>query len=57
MAHDGARYANPTSKPLEGSVGKGDRDGTQQLVWRLFFVLILCVVAMGIVLGLVFRQL
>ncbi len=55
-AHEGAHYPNPSSKPLTGPLGKADRDGTQRLVWMLFFILLLCVVAIGIVLGLVFEQ-
>jgi hypothetical protein len=55
-AHEGANYPNPSSKPLEGPVAATDRADTQRLVWKVFFVLILCVVAMGVVLGLVFRQ-
>jgi hypothetical protein len=54
-AHEGAHYANPSSKPLERP-GKTDRDGVQRLTWSLFFVLILCVVAGGLVLGLVQRH-
>jgi len=49
-------YANPSSKPLDGPVSKADRDGTQRLVWKLFFVLVLCGVALGIALGLSLRQ-
>jgi hypothetical protein len=55
-AHEGAHYQNPSSKSLEGPVARTDRADTQRLVWKVFFALILCVVAMGVVLGLVFRQ-
>jgi hypothetical protein len=55
-AHEGAHYANPSSKPLRGPVSTADREGTQRMIWKLFFVLILCVVAMVLVLGLVTRH-
>jgi hypothetical protein len=55
--HEGVRYANPSSKQLDVPVDQVDRDGTQRVVWRLFFVLVLCFVAMGVVLGLVTRHL
>jgi hypothetical protein len=37
-------------------VSTADREGTQRMIWKLFFVLILCVVAMVLVLGLVTRH-
>ncbi len=55
-AHEGKHYANPSSKPLLGPVAKTDRELTQRVVWKLFFVLILCVVAMTVVLSIVSRQ-
>ncbi len=54
--HEGAHYANPSSKPLQGPLGPAERDGTQRFVWVLFLMLISCVVAMGFVLGLITRQ-
>ena len=54
--HEGVHYDNPSSKPLEGPVAKADQDGTQRFVWKLFFILILCVLAMGAALGLVTRH-
>ena len=54
-AHEGEHHTNPSSKALEAPVSKTDRDGVQRLTWTLFFVLILCVVAIGLVLGLVQR--
>jgi hypothetical protein len=50
-AHEGAHYDNPASKPIVSPARKGDREGVQRLVWALFFVLILGVVATGVVLG------
>ena len=50
-AHDGAHYANPVSKPIVSPGRKADREGVQRLVWALFFILMLCVVATGVVLG------
>jgi hypothetical protein len=55
-AHEGAHYANPSSRPLRGPLSPTDREGTQRVVWKVFFVLILCVVAMVLVLGLVTRH-
>jgi hypothetical protein len=55
-AHEGAHYANPSSKPLEAPLGPTEREGTQRMVWKLFFVVMLCVVAMVAVLGLVARH-
>lgn len=55
QAHEGARYSNPSSKPLEGPVAKIDREDIQRVAWKLFFILILCGLAMAIVLGLVSR--
>lgn len=55
-AHEGVHYDNPTSKSIRGPVAGTDRTGTQRLVWGLFFVLMLCVVATGVVLGLMERQ-
>jgi len=55
-AHEGKHYANPSSKPLLGPLGKNYRDTTQRLVWPVFFGLILCVVTIGIVLGLASGQ-
>jgi hypothetical protein len=55
-AHEGAHYPNPSSKPLLGPLRQVDQDSTQRLIWPLFFVLILCVVAIGIVLGLISGQ-
>lgn len=55
-AHEGVRYANPTSKSLDAPAAKTDRAGTQRLVWRLFFALLLCVIVGGVVLGLVTRN-
>jgi hypothetical protein len=54
--HEGVRYPNPSSKPLEGPVGQADRETTQRLVWKLFFVLMLCTFAMVIVIGLISRR-
>lgn len=55
QASEGVHYPSTNSKQLEVPVGKTDQEGTQRFVWRLFFVLILCVLAMGVVLGLVTR--
>jgi hypothetical protein len=52
-AHEGAHYEHPASKPIVGPRGPADRDGVQRIVWPLFLVLILCVVAMGVVLGMI----
>jgi hypothetical protein len=52
-AHEGKHYANPSSKALLGPVAKSDRELTQRVVWKLFFVLILCVIAMIVVLSFV----
>jgi hypothetical protein len=54
-AHEGVHYPNPSSKSLEAPAPKAEREGTQRLVWPLFFVLLLCVLAMSVVLGLVTR--
>jgi len=54
--HEGAHYANPSSEPLESPVAKFDQEGTQRVVWKLFFVLMLCVVAIGTVFGLITSQ-
>ena len=56
-AHEGAHYANPTSKQVEVPVSKADQTGTQRVVWRLFFVLVLCVVVLVVAMGLVTRHL
>jgi hypothetical protein len=50
-AHEGVHYQNPASKPIDGPMATSDRDGVQRVVWPLFFVLILCLVAIGVVLG------
>lgn len=55
QAHEGAHYPNPSSKPLRGPVAVTERTPIQRLVWRVFFVVILGVVALGVVLGLIFR--
>jgi hypothetical protein len=55
-AHEGKHYDNPSSKPLLGPLRKGDRDKTQRFIWPVFFGLILCVVTIGIVLGLASGQ-
>ena len=54
--HEGVHYDNPTSKPLQAPVGKAEQEGTQRFVWKLIFILILCVVAMVVVLGLISRH-
>jgi hypothetical protein len=52
-SHEGAHYENPVSKPIVGPHGLADHDAVQRVVWPLFLVLILCVVAMGVVLGMI----
>lgn len=52
-AHEGAHYDNPTSKSVRGPVNPTDRDGTQRVVWALFFVLMACIVGAGVVLALI----
>jgi hypothetical protein len=56
QAHEGPHYRNPSSKPLQGPVAVTERTGTQRVVWKVFFVLILAVIAIGVVLGVVLRQ-
>jgi hypothetical protein len=55
-AHEGPHYANASSKPLLGPDAQAESELTQRVVWKLFFVLILCVIAMSVVLGLVWRH-
>jgi hypothetical protein len=52
-AHDGVHYENPSSKQIDGPVSSAQRDSVQRVVWALFFIIILCVVAMGMVLGII----
>lgn len=54
--HEGVHYANPSSKPLKVPASPSEREGTQRLVWKVFFVLVLCVFAMVMVMGLVARH-
>jgi hypothetical protein len=54
--HEGVHYDNPTSKPLQAPLGKAEQERTQRFVWKLFFILISCVIALGVVLGLVTRH-
>jgi hypothetical protein len=50
-AHEGAHYTNPGSKTLEGRVPATDREGTQRVVWVLFYLLILGGVGVGVLVG------
>jgi hypothetical protein len=52
-AHEGAHYENPASTPLRGHAGQTDREGVQRVVWALLFIVVSCVFAMAIVLGIV----
>jgi hypothetical protein len=52
-AHDGAHYENPSSKQIDGPVSKAQREGVQRVVWVAFFIVMLCIVAMGFVLGII----
>lgn len=51
-AHEGVRYPNPTSKSIDAPAGKADQAGTQRLVWRLFFGILLGALVAGVLLGL-----
>jgi hypothetical protein len=51
-AHEGAHYDNPHSKPLRHA-SPSDREGVQRVVWALLFIVVSCVFAMAIVLGIV----
>lgn len=54
-ARAGAHYDNPTSKSVRGATKVTEREGTQRIVWVLFFVLMACLVGTGVVLGLINR--
>ena len=47
-ARKGPHYANPTSKPIVGPLSTADREDLQRLTWKLFFILVLCVFAVGV---------
>lgn len=56
QAHDGPHYANPSSKPVRGPVSPADRADVQRFTWKLLFILLLGVLALGAVLTVVTRS-